>query len=220
MKQIFPILTKDTSKEFYTSLEKFVDDVSNAVIGLRKAIEHYCNGEVNAAKESVKKVIEFEKNADTTRREMSKILYTGVLIPFGREDKYELIESIDDVADKAEIIVRLATLRRPEIPKKIKEDLKDLAYLVESSVLQLKTAVSFLNSDLNKAIEEASKVELQREKVRDLEFKILGSLINQRKEIPIKILLLRELVSLTGRVADDAEEAADRVIALAVKYKT
>jgi len=219
MKSLFPVLKKDGPIELQNAFNDHTDKTHECVVNLRKALHHYCEGDMESAKVFSKQVVSLEAKADEVRRLAEKKLYTGVLIPFGREDKYALMEAIDDIADKAEIIVRLAEIEKPEIPAPLKADIKILSNQVELSSQVLKEAVEYLNTDINKAIKTASKVELVREKVRNLEFEILKKLLASKKK-NLDILLLKELISLTGQVADKAEEAADRVISLAVKYQS
>lgn len=215
--RIFPALTEGRSKEFFNAFDVYAHNIYDCVKELRKTIHFYADGKYADAKMSAKKVTNLENKADYLRRDMEKTLYSGVLIPFGREDKYNLIEAIDDIADKAEIIVRLAGIEQPKIPKKLVTDLKVLADLVEKTTKKLLDAVILLDTDIQKSIETAKQVELLREKVRTQEFQLLGKLIGGN--VTFSAILLKELITLTAQVADKAEEAADRVVALAVKYQ-
>ena len=215
---LFPVIRGDRSEKFYDQLDKFITDVHNSVVSLSRSVESYLNGNEKLAYDFGKQVISLEESADARRRVMERELYSGVLIPFGREDKYELIETIDDIADKAEIIARLSKYEKPKIPQNIKKDLVKLLGLVVNTSYLLKESVKFLSTDLDKAIKTSSKVNIEREIVRELEFKILKKLLSTPK-IDFKTILLKELISLIGQVADKAEEASDRVISMAVKYQ-
>jgi predicted phosphate transport protein (TIGR00153 family) len=217
---LLPVLSGEKSKGFYNAFDIYVQDVHKCVTRLREAIHLYCDGDAKAAEIAGKKVVNLEKKADFLRRDLEKNLYEGVLIPFGREDKYNLIEAIDDIADKAEIAVRLAKIAMPNVPKKLVPDMKLLADQVESTVAKLGSAVMLLNKDIDKAIKKAKEVELEREKVRETEFKIFEGLFSNAKGKEINALLLKDLVSLVALVADKTEEAADRVVVLSVKYES
>lgn len=218
--KMFPVLTGEKSKDFYNAFDVYVQDVHKCVTRLREAIHLYCDGDAKAAEIAGKKVVNLEKKADFLRRDLEKNLYEGVLIPFGKEDKYNLIEAIDDIADKAEIAVRLAKIVMPNIPKKLAPDLRLLADQVESTVARLGSAVMLLNKDIDKAIKKAKEVELEREKVREIEFRIFENLFSKKKVTDVNSLLLKEMISLVALVADKTEEAADRVVVLAVKYES
>lgn len=217
MVQLFPALRSEKTVDYYKSLQVYTKEVISAVTKLRETVHHYCDGSVNLAMESARQVIEQEKKADELRRAIEKKLYTGAIMPFGKEDKFALLEAIDDLADKAEIIVRLAGVSQPVIPKAVSSDIKELANKVELTAKMLEESVAALDIDMAIAIKLATKVELSREIVRELEFKIMTDILKKSKTV--NALLLKDLVSLVGRVADNAEDAADRVITLAVKYQ-
>ncbi len=213
-----PVLRIDKSKEFYSNMAIFVKDVHLCAENLDNAIGNYCSGKIPQYRKSANLVIDLEEKADDSRRKLEKMLYTGVILPFGRGAKYELLESIDDIADKAELVARLILIEKLKIPRNLCNNFKKLSGLVLDSVTHLKTAVLQLDSDLGKAIISAAKVERIREDARTLEFRLMEQLFSKSGG-SVDIILLKELIALIGNVADKAEESADRVVSLAVKYQ-
>mgnify|MGYP001597200200 CR=1 FL=1 len=216
--EILPVLRADKSKEFYGTLEIFITDVHSSVLHLNDTIRSYSDGKLKAARKSANSVIDYEEKADNSRRKLEKMLYTGVVLPFGRGAKYELLESVDDVADKAELVARLLLIERLEIPQSLDKYFKELMGTVLEVANHLKGAVLQLDLNLDNAIASATKVELLREKARQIEFKLIEKLFSRKTNV-LELILLKELISLIGAVADKSEEAADRVISLAVKYQ-
>ncbi len=212
-----PVMRMDKSSEFYESMQAFVSDVHSCVSALDAAVGFYCDGKTPECKKSANAVIDFETKADMSRRKLEKMLYTGVVLPFGRGAKYELLESVDDVADKAEIVARLLLIEKLSIPKTYRREFKELVSLVLESVEHLKNAILSLDSNLHKAVSFAQKVENTREEARKLEFRLIHHIFS--KKVGVEVILLKELITLIGNVADMAEESADRVISLAVKYQ-
>lgn len=215
---LLPGLRADKSKEFYEALETFVNDVHTSVSHLNATISHYCDGDKNNARKFANFVIDYENKADNTRRKLEKMLYAGVVLPFGRSSKYEMLESLDDVADKAEVVARLILIERIKISPPLKKDFKELSRAVLEVATELKQAVMQLDLNLEKSISHATKVELIREKVRQIEFRLIKKLF-ANGENTLNIILLKELITLTSAVADKSEEAADRLLSLAVKYQ-
>ena len=216
--EILPVLRADKGKEFYETLEIFVTDVHVSVSHLNDTVRNYCDGKSKEACKSANLVIDCETKADSSRRKLEKMLYSGVVLPFGRGAKYELLESVDNVADKAELVARLILIERLKIPQNLKKDFKELSGTVLVVVNHLKDAVLQLDLNLDNAISNATKVELIREKARQIEFKLMERLFSRMKA-DVNTILLKELIALIGAVADKAEDAADRVVSLAVKYQ-
>lgn len=216
--ELLPGLRADRGKEFYGTLVTFMNDVHTTVSHLNETIKHYSSGRTKEAITNANFVIDFEVKADNSRRKLEKMLYQGVVLPFGRGAKYELLESLDDVADKAEVVARLILIERIKIPAKLGKDFKELAETVLDVVSHLRSAVVQLDINLDKAISNATKVELVREKVRQIEFRLIAKLFGNGGNT-LNIILLKELITLTAAVADKSEEAADRLVSLAVKYQ-
>lgn len=216
--EILPVLRADKSKEFYKAMEIFVADVHNSVVHLNDTVHNYCDKNLKEARKHANLVIDFEAKADNSRRALEKMLYKGVVLPFGRGAKYELLESVDDVADKAELVARLILIEKLNIPKNLSKDFKELSGTVLEAANHLKEAIIYLDQNLDKAISHAVKVELIREKARQIEFRLIEKLFS-KLDGALSIILLKELITLIGSVADKAEEAADRVVSLAVKYQ-
>src|SRR3989344_4705229 len=211
--EILPVLRADKGKEFYKTLETFITEVHSSVKYLNDTVRNYCDGKSREARKFANFVIDFETKADSSRRSLEKMLYTGVVLPFGRGAKYELLESVDDVADKAELVARLILIERLKVRQNLRKDLKELSGTVLEVVNNLKEAVLQLDINLDKAVAHATSVELMREKARQIEFKLIEKLFSKMRA-DINIILLKELISLIAAVADKAEEAADRVVSL------
>src|SRR3989344_800931 len=216
--EILPVLRADKGKEFYKTLETFITEVHSSVKYLNDTVRNYCDGKSREARKFANFVIDFETKADSSRRSLEKMLYTGVVLPFGRGAKYELLESVDDIADKAELAARILLIEKIKISPKLNRNFEDLSGLVLDSVIHLKSAVLELDQNLDKAVSLALKVENLREEARKQEFGLIEKLFSG-KDRDINIILLKELITLIGAVADKAEESADRVISLAVKYQ-
>tara|TARA_Y100000034_G_scaffold95153_1_gene115479 strand:+ start:27 stop:683 length:657 start_codon:yes stop_codon:yes gene_type:complete len=217
MVQFFPMLRKEKYTSFYEEVDLFTKEIVHCIFHLRETLHHYCDKNHSLAQETAKHVISQEAKADTLRRRIEKKLYEGVIVQMGTEDKYALLEAIDDIADRAEILVRLAEISKLEIPKNIVKDLREMANKIELSAKMLGEAVTFLKTNIESAIKRASKLEIIREQVRESEFAMLKTLFE--KQQTVKGILLKDVITLTGQVADKVEEASDRIITLALKYK-
>jgi uncharacterized protein Yka (UPF0111/DUF47 family) len=112
----------------------------------------------------------------------------------------------------------MADVSKLEIPKIITKDLEEMANKIEISAKLLSDAVSGLQSDIETTIKKAKKIEIIREQVRESEFAVLKKLFANQQTV--KAVILKDVITLTGGVADKVEEAGDRLISLALKYKS
>lgn len=218
MASFFPILAGEKYTGFYSETEQFSGEVVQCVSYLREMLHYCCDGNFSEAKESAAKVIAQEAKVDEIRRGIEKKLYKGVIIQMGTEDKYALLEGIDDLADKAEIVARVTDIQQVKIPSSIIHDFRNMANKLEMSAKLLSEAVSAMRTDIEDAIKKATKLEIIREQVRELEFSMLKKIFSGKDTV--KTILLKDMITLSGQVADKAEEAADRIITLALKYQS
>ena len=157
-----------------------------------------------------------EDDADRVRRKLERALYASGFLSFSREDKYQLAERIDDVADQAEKACGFLSLKKIKVDKELGDLLIGLAEKTLHTVLVLKRAIKSFDETVEKTFQEVDLVEEEREKVRRISHKIAEKLFNDKLN-PIDVQLLWELTYRITKVADMAEEASDRVGAFAVK---
>ncbi len=158
----------------------------------------------------------YEEDADFVRRKLERNLYSSGFLSFSREDKYQLSEKIDDIADQAQKAAEWLTLKRIKTDKETGELMIELAEKTLDSVKALKRCVKSFELPLEKTFEEIDSLELCRESVRIALHRIAEKLFNSAHE-PVTIQLLWEVAYRISRVADMAEEAGDRIGGLALK---
>ncbi|MHC1592323.1 MAG: DUF47 family protein, partial [Candidatus Helarchaeales archaeon] len=148
-------------------------------------------------------------------------LYSGGAVHFSKADKLTLSLNIDKVLGLAEIAAQYLLIKPKslKIEAQIGTDFKKLADNVVETVKALREALLLINTDFDAAREKAKLVEDTRREVRNLEWKILKTLLDKDQLKP-DALLTKQIVELTAIVADKAESLSDFVDTLALKYKT
>ena len=94
-----------------------------------RVMEHYIDGDMEAAKETAKDVIELESKAYTLKHEHRDILFSGAFIPNIRSDVYRLVDSVDKIADMGETTSHFIVYQRPVIPENFHDDMRKIASL-------------------------------------------------------------------------------------------
>ena len=168
-------------------------------------------------RESVEKVSDIETKIDTIRRDIEKDIYSKPGMTFNKREKIELLESIDDIADYAELASQLMLIKNIKIPRAIAHDLIELSSSTKRSIVSLRHAVVQLYTDFKKVKEYDRLAEEERNKARKLYMKIMTKLFSSDMDTK-DILIIKTLSYKISRTADMSEIAADKVNFMALKY--
>ena len=200
-------------KEVVGLLIKHVDIVEECLATGIKTIQTYLKGEMREAKDMAKQVDTIESQADLVRHEIRDKLYAGAYLPRLREDIYRLVESVDEVANKAEHCCDFFLNQRPEIPENLK--IMFLASVQESLgiILPLKHSIMcFLKGEcpIEVSRQHAKEVGLQESDVDTIEWNLTREIFTSPLEYSHKIHLKLCLDAIV-RVSDRAKVAADQL---------
>lgn len=198
------------------SFAELVNAVHMAVKEMEEATEAFVAGDYRMITTHVKNCSDYEVEADKHRRRLQRALYAGGFMSFSREDRFELSEKIDDVADQAVKAAEWFTLKKIKIPGALGGLMAQLAEQTLATVGGLKRVVGSFQTPVENTISEVNAVEQLRDAVKDTSRRIAEKLFNDRMD-PIHVQILWEVVYRITRVADMAEEASDRIGAMAMK---
>lgn len=198
-------------------MKRLCDEMVSAVDAYRLVLTQYVEGD-QTYKSNVEKVRTHEVRMDNIRREMETHHFRFELLKYSQSDKLTLVEGLDDVADRAEAAARVLSITKPKVPKKLGPDIKSLMDIAYETVEHLAEAVMDLYEDFEEANKKARETEALRRQVRAKEFSLLEKIFSEKPNT--NSILLKELVTQVGKIADDAEEVADLVAMMSVKYRS
>lgn len=204
-----------SEEKLFENIGRFVAHVVEAVDSLDKGVVALVKRDAKSLKENVENVSKAEETADEIRRVIEKELYEGRF--FDKAEKIDLIEKIDDVADNAEMAAQAMILRELVLPKNISESLIELTDSTKKTTVALRHAVVQLYTNFSGVPQYVRTIETERDKVRSIYAKLIQELYTSNLSAA-SMMILRDLAFRIMRTADMAEEAADRVSFLAVKY--
>ncbi|MFX1317807.1 MAG: DUF47 family protein [Promethearchaeota archaeon] len=168
--------------------------------------------------ELVERVLALESEADRAEEAIDEKLQVTAL-PVTSSERYSLVEKIDSIADRSEIIVRKLRL----IDEPLKLEIKEKLYQMGNNCLEATTAVvesvQLLGSNFDSALIQAQKVRPIRNKNRSIEFETLGLLMHYKMRTST-FVILHDVVKLLGRLGDLTNEIAHAIISLIIKYRT
>jgi uncharacterized protein Yka (UPF0111/DUF47 family) len=169
-------------------------------------------------KELAERVLALESKADRAEEAIDEKLQVTAL-PVTSSERYSLVEKMDSIADRSEIIVRKLRLITEPLKLEIKEKLYQMGnYCLEATTAVVKS-IQLLGSSFDSALTEAQKVRPIRNKNRSVEFETLGLLMEYKMRTST-FVILHDVVKLLGRLGDLTNEIAHAIISLIIKYRT
>lgn len=183
---------------------------------LQSAINHFCSGDLNRAKEIHEQIFVAERQADELHRDLLERLSEGMFLPADRADLVHLMERVDDVADYANGAARLVTLFTEAPPEPLKDGIMKFGELLLQATKHLADALDKLTEGERKAaLDLCTAVERAEEEADALKASLYRELFTM--DLPAgTLLLLRDLIESMENTADKAEDAADLLRLLAV----
>jgi len=217
MKNLFK---RESKVEEYS--KEHVKMVYECLNKLNELMEYFYKDDFESIDKKVDEISQLEHGADEIRRKMEIEFFKGAFLPFDREDRIVLAESVDMVADMAQETAFGISLSRVKLPESYINDFRDLMNSIYETVSALKDCITLLDTDLGKALRKTHEVEKLEDAVDIVERRILKNLYKSYKEEDINILTQIELkatVLRLGNIADRAENASDRVPIIVAKRK-
>ncbi len=209
------------------AISQFITEHTQIVLDTVTALSQYLevilkkkpkNRLIDEENELADRVIELESAADRSEERIDEKL-RGTALPVTSSERYSLVEKMDSIADRSEIVVRKLRLIVEPIELEIKEKLCKMGrYCLEATEAVFKS-IQFLGSDFDAALEEAQKVRPIRNKNREAEFETL-KLLMEFKMKASSFVVLHDVVKLLGRIGDLTNEIAHAIISLIIKYRS
>ncbi len=211
----FNILQRRTGIE--KQINDFLDQVSQAGLIFHQGVIIYLKGDFEKFTAKLDDITEVEHRGDDLRRIIEEHLYSKTLIPESRGDVLELIEKMDSLLDRFKGALWRFDIERPEIQDEFKEDFIELcANAVETVEAIVRSARAFFTNicDVSNHIHKVHFWETEADKTSTR----LQRAIFRKEELRLSHrMLLRDLVHHLDKIADRAEDVADRLNIYVIK---
>jgi predicted phosphate transport protein (TIGR00153 family) len=166
------------------------------------------------------KVHKAENEADEIKNEMRDHLPRSVFMPINRRDLLDMLDLQDSIADTAEDIVDLLTLRKMFPPKELHQKLAQYLEVAQETCFMARD----ISADFDILLEtgfgqkEAERILEMIEKVSDKETLVDKTGIELTQELfalekqmnPIDVIFWHKIFELIGGLADYAEKVSNR----------
>jgi predicted phosphate transport protein (TIGR00153 family) len=198
-------------------IDEFLDQVSEAGLLCKNGMDTYLKGNMEAFAQALTSIRNTEHKGDALRRSIEQDLYKKTLIPESRGDVMELLEDMDALLDRFTGLIWQFEIERPDICSEFHEDFKELLlYSVESVEAAVRSCRSFFK-DIHAVTDHIHKV-IFWEKESDKVTTRLQRAIFGRQDLRLSHKMhLRFFAKQVDRIADEAEDVADRLNIYVIK---
>lgn len=183
-------------------------------------------GDWGHVKQVHKDIVDAERRADKAKRSIRRHLPRSLFLPVARADLLSLLSIQDKVANTARDVSSLVLGREMQFPEK----LSGVSEYIEACCLTSNLALAAIQ-ELDELLEvgfagrEVKRVEgmlkelaKQERRTDKQSFTLRGRLFKLESELPpVDVMFYYKVLSLIGKVADEAEKVGDRLQILLAK---
>jgi hypothetical protein len=197
-----------------------MDAVEECVASVPELIDRLIAGDRAGIERIAKEISVLEGRADATKNDLRTKMPVRLFLPVDRRDLLRLIREIDAVANNAEDLGVLLTLRQYEVPKELEPLLREFVdgvmVVVASAAGLVGTIDELLSSSFGgKAAEAATakadeigRLEHEADKLQDRCAKALFRAEDSMS--PVSIFMWTKVLNKIGSIANHAENIGDQ----------
>ena len=204
------LIPKD--KKFFPLLEK---SSSNLVAVSKVLYELLTTASLEKRRELTREIERLEHVGDNITHEIVHELSLTFITPFDREDIHALTSALDDIVDYIYGSSKRIETYKVEV---ISTEIIKLAELIEKAAIELNGAIIALKNmkNMNKIKEASVKIHSIENHADDIFDMAVARLFDEEKDA-IKIIKMKEILSVLETATDKCEDAANVIESIIVK---
>ncbi|MGV9203316.1 MAG: DUF47 domain-containing protein [Promethearchaeia archaeon] len=207
---------KKEEPELLESYKKYLEELKCGIDALHEGFKVLLKGKKD--KEKWNEVINCEHKCDRLKESYIETLFkTKRTLPFLIEDRYKMIQYLEEISDKTEEIAHFILLLPYDIYDDIKEDMEELNELSYNIVYELIDMVEMMEDDFNHAYQKTFDIEEMKRDARTLHYQLLEKLFTKREDV-LRVYLISKLIVWTFDIISRVEEISDYLRGLIIKY--
>ena len=198
-------------------IDDFLDKVSESGLLFKQGMDAYLKANKESFKRKIEEVTDTEHQGDALRRSVEEQLYVKTLIPESRGDVLALLESMDSLLDRFKGVLWQFEIEQPEIATEFNEDFRELVLCVVETVEAIvrSTRAFFVNVfSVSNHIHKVSYWETQSDKIST---RLQRNIFTCNELRLSQKMQLRDLVRHVDKIADRAEDVADKLSIYVIK---
>jgi predicted phosphate transport protein (TIGR00153 family) len=215
------ILTKIFGKSPFEPLYQHMLKVNECVNLVNPLMEALLADDQEEVEAIAKKIFKAEHDADMVKKEIRSNLPKGVFLPVNRGDMLNYLREQDKIADSAEDLAVLVTLRKMRVPEELQENLKILVDKVLvtcetamkiSSEIKLLAETSFGGAEAEKVMDSIEELKLDEFEADKAQMKLAQRMFSiEAKLDPVSIMMWMNIFKELGALANHAENLGDNL---------
>jgi hypothetical protein len=215
------IISKLFGKSPFEPLYQHMVKVKECVDLVRPLMDAVLQGETKKVKEIAKKIFKAEHYADMVKKDIRSNLPKSIFLPVARGDLLRFLKEQDNIADSAEDLAVLLTLRKTTVPEEMKEDLKDFVNkvletyekaMIVSSEIKLLAETSFGGAEAHKVMELIEQIKVKEWEADKAQMNTAKKLFSIEDKLdPISVVMWMKILKELGTLANHAENAGDQM---------
>jgi len=215
------IISKLFGKSPFEPLYQHMMKVKECVDLVRPLMDAFLNGEEKKLKEMAAKIFKAEHDADMVKKDIRNNLPKSIFLPVARGDLLSFLKEQDNIADSAEDLAVLLTMRKTAVPEELKSELKDFVEKVietyevamtVSSEIKVLAETSFGGVEARKVMELIENLKLKEWEADKAQMEAAKKMFSIEKKLdPVSVMMWMHIFNELGTLANHAENAGDRM---------
>jgi len=215
------IISRLFGKSPFEPLYQHMLKVKECVDLVGPLIDALIAGDRKKLEEIAEKIFKAEHDSDLVKKEIRNNLPRGIFLPVDRGDILSFLKEQDKIADSAEDLAVLVTLREMKVPDELKDELKDLADKVlltgetamkVSSEIKILAETSFGGSEAKKVMDIIEQLKKEEHETDMAQMRLAKKLFSIEKKLdPISVMMWLQIFRELGTLANHAENVGDRL---------
>lgn len=200
-------------------LSQHTERVHDTVVLIRPLLEAFMAGDWERTEEVYAQIRELEHRADLIKNDIRDHLPKSLFMPVDRGDVLQFLRVQDRIADSAEDIGVLLTMRHTPTPEPMKAGVLEFvdsvigtseAWFKAAKELPALQEASFTGPEVEKMLRQINEVRELERQADQHQAKMTKQLFEYEKEIgALSIMLWMNVFRVLGMVANNAESTAD-----------
>ena len=215
------IISKLFGKSPFEPLYQHMLKVKACVDLVRPLMDALLKGNEKKLEEVAHKIFKAEHEADLVKKDIRSHLPKSIFLPVARGDILRFLKEQDHIADSAEDLAVLLTLRKTTVPDEIRNELKNFVdkvldtyemAMTVSSEIKVLAETSFGGVEAHKVMELIEQLKLKEWEADKAQMIAAKKVYSIEKELdPVSVMMWMQIFKELGTLANHAENAGDQM---------